>query len=212
MLDKSIPHKHVIMRLDRNTQIHEPPLPDGFRFRFFGEGDEYHWARIETSVLEFESEQKAYEYFCRDYLWRKSELEKRCVFIVNPAGLPVATATAWYANSELGYQASLHWVGVCPAYQKRGLGTAIVKKILSLFFAREPEERVWLHTQTWSHAAIRMYRSLGFQMLKTERTAVEVGGEKAGPVVSKNDYAEALEVLRGVLDDSSYTDLVASAE
>ena len=212
MLDKSIPFKHVIMRLDENIYVHEPTLPKGFRFRFFKKGDEYHWARIETSVLEFENEQKAYQYFCRDYLYRLPELEKRCIFIVNPAGLPVATATAWYANSDVGYQASLHWVGVCPEYQKLGLGKAIVMKVLSLFAAWEPRERIWLHTQTWSHAAIRLYHSLGFRLLKTERTAVEIGGANAGPVISKNEYAEALEAMKAVLDETFYKELIASAE
>jgi len=212
MLDKSIPFKHVIMRLDKNIHRYEPALPQGFRFRYFAIGDEHHWARIEASVLEFENEQKAYEYFCRDYLYRLAELEKRCVFIISPEGVPVATATAWYANSEVGYQASLHWLGVDPDYQQLGLGKAITKKALSLFAAWEPDESIWLHTQTWSHVAIRMYHSLGFRMLKTGRTAVEIGGEKAGPVVSKNDFAEALEVLKGVFDDAFYKELVASAK
>lgn len=212
MLDKSIPYKHVIMRLNKNIYFEEPSLPEGFHFRFFQKGDEYHWARIETSVLEFENEEKALAYFSRDYLYRLPELEKRCVFIINPEGLPIATANAWYANSEVGYQASLHWVGVCPEYQGMGLGKAIVKKVLSLFASWEPEERIWLHTQTWSHVAIRMYHSLGFNMLKTERTAVEIGGENPGPVISKNDYEEAIEVLKDVLEPAFHQELIETAE
>ncbi|HHW31842.1 MAG TPA: GNAT family N-acetyltransferase [Clostridiaceae bacterium] len=212
MLDKSIPYKHVIMRLNRNTYFDEPSLPEGFHFRFFQKGDEYHWARIETSVLEFDNEEKALAYFSRDYLYRLPELEKRCVFVINREGLPVATATAWYANSRLGYQASLHWVGVCPEYQGKGLGKAVVKKVLSLFASWEPEERIWLHTQTWSHVAIRMYHSLGFNILKTESTAVEIGGENPGPVISKNDYEEAMQILKDIYEPEFYEKLIATAE
>ena len=200
------------MRLNKNIYKKEPALPEGYRFRFFKKGDEYHWARIETSVLEFENEEKAYEYFSRDYLYRLPELEKRCIFVLNPEDLPIATANAWYANSEVGYQASLHWVGVCPDYQGLGIGRSIVEKVLALFAAWEPEEKIWLHTQTWSHVAMRLYINLGFKILKTERTAVEIGGENAGPVISKNDYTEALEVLRGIVDDAFYNKLITASE
>ncbi len=97
MLDKRLPFKHVIMRLDSSTCTEEPKLPEGFAFRMFQEGDEFHWARIETSVNEFDNEQKALEYFRRDYLYRLEELKERCVFVINSEGLPVATANAWYA-------------------------------------------------------------------------------------------------------------------
>ncbi len=212
MLDKSIPYKHVIMRLNNNNYTEEPSLPEGFSFRFFRKGDEHHWARLETSVLEFDNENAAYEYFARDYLIRLDELEKRCVFIVNSNGTSVATAMAWYSNSSLGYQASLHWVSVDPDYQGLGLGKAIVVKVLNLFAEFEPEERIWLHTQTWSSVAIRLYHSLGFNMLKSESTAVEIGGDTPGPVISKNDYEEALDVLKDVFDDKFLAKLIETSE
>ena len=212
MLDKRLPFKHVIMRLDSNTCTEEPTLPEGFAFRMFQEGDEYHWARIETSVNEFDNEQKALEYFRRDYLYRLEELKERCVFVINPEGLPVATANAWYANSSVGYQASFHWLGVCPEYQGLGLGKAVTKKVLCLFAEWEPDEPIWLHTQTWSHVAIAMYHKLGFNILKTEATAVEIGGENPGPVISKNDYEEAIEVLKEVFDTEMIKDLTRTAK
>ncbi len=122
----------------------------------------------------------------------------------------MATATAWYARSELGYQASLHWVAVMPAYQGLGLGKAVVQQALSLFPALDPGEDVWLHTQTWSHVAVRLYFKLGFRILKTGRTAVVTDG--GGVKISANDYAEAIEVLRPVLEPDLLSDLVASAQ
>ena len=106
MLDKSIPYKNIIMRMpyDKVQSQPEPVLPDGFSFRFFQEGDEKHWARIETSVLEFADEASAERYFTRDYLPCLDDLKHRCVFVLNRDKLPVATATAWYASSSLGYR------------------------------------------------------------------------------------------------------------
>ncbi|MBP2643504.1 MAG: Acetyltransferase family [Firmicutes bacterium] len=59
MLDKSIPYQNIIMKIPAKDifSICVPELPDGFPFRLFEDSDEVHWARIETSVLEFESEQ-----------------------------------------------------------------------------------------------------------------------------------------------------------
>ena len=61
MLDKSIEFKNIIMKIEPNKikNIANPILPDGFSFRFFETGDEAHWARIEASVLEFDSNDKA---------------------------------------------------------------------------------------------------------------------------------------------------------
>ena len=149
MLDKSIPYKHVIMRLNNNNYTGEPSLPEGFSFRFFRKGDEHHWARLETSDHD---------------------------------------------------------------YQGLGLGKAIVVKVLNLFTEFEPEERIWLHTQTWSSVAIRLYHCLGFNMLKSESTAVEIGGDTPGPVISKNDYEEALDVLKDVFDDKFLAKLIETSE
>ena len=158
MLDKSIPYKNIIMRMpsDQVSSLAAPVLPAGFRFRLYQDGDAAHWARIETSVLEFHDEAAASHYFLRDYLPFSDDLKRRCVFVVDQDNRPVATATAWYARSELGYQASLHWVAVMPAYQGLGLGKAVVQQTLSLFPALDSGEDVWLHTQTRSHVAVRL--------------------------------------------------------
>lgn len=120
------------------------------------------WGEIEASVLEFTSESEAEEYFIKSYLPYEIQLIHRCIFIIDMYNRPVATATAWYADSELGHQASLHWVSVRPEYQGLGLGKAIVQKSMQVFRELEPDCAVWLHTQTWSHIAIRMYHGLGF--------------------------------------------------
>lgn len=213
MLDKSIPYKNIIMRMpyDKVQSQPEPVLPDGFSFRFFQEGDEKHWARIETSVLEFADEASAERYFTRDYLPCLDDLKHRCVFVLNRDKLPVATATAWYASSSLGYQASLHWVSVMPSYQGLGLGKAVVQKTLSIFPATDPGEAVWLHTQTWSHVAVQLYHKLGFNLLKTGQTAV-VTNSSDGVKISPNDYEDAIGVLKNVINPDLLTEMIRTAE
>jgi GNAT superfamily N-acetyltransferase len=213
VLDKTISYKHIIMRMDAPTvqAISPPVLPEGYTFRFFQPGDEKHWARIEASVLEFDSESEALEYFKRDYLPYLDELERRCVFVCRSDGLPVATATAWFAESKLGYQASLHWVSVCPEYQGKGLGKAVVKKALSVFLSTDPGKDIWLHTQTWSHVAVRLYYSLGFKMQKSGRIAVNTNSNQ-GTRISHAEFEESIQVLRDVYDSEWIDALIRTAE
>lgn len=212
MLDKNIDFKNIIMRIDANkvSAISKQTLPDGYSFRFFKQGDESHWARIEKSVLEFNSENEAKEYFINSYLPYRQDLRKRCLFVINPDGLPIATTNAWYANSELGYQASMHWVAVCPEYQGLGIGKAIVQQALCIFSELEQNKPVWLHTQTWSHLAVMLYNKIGFNMLKVDRIAnnnTRNGIAKIYP----NDFNEAIEVLSKVIRNENLQKLIDTA-
>ena len=199
MLDKSVPYKHIIMEIEHQDllAIPEPSLPEGFSFCFFNKGMEQDWARIETSVLEFETEDEALDYFQRDYLPFEKQLEQRCLFIKDKEGVPVATATAWFSDSQFGYQASLHWVAVHPSYQGLGLGKALIQKANRLFVDTDEGQNVILHTQTWSHKAVRGYLNLGYHFsTNKELVLVEKGGETTS--ILGNDYKEALEVLKMV--------------
>jgi len=169
-----------------------------------------HWSRIETSVLEFDSEYLAESYFEKSYLPHVQKLRERCLFILNTEGVPVATANAWYSDSELGHQAVLHWVAVCPEYQGKGLGKAIVKKALRVFQCLEPGNPIWLSTQTWSHVAICLYHSLGFNVVRSEPMA-NMNTLDGKIKISKSNFAEALQVLKTVLDDGYVADLLNTA-
>lgn len=209
MLDKSIPYKNIIMRNEQIMQA-EIRLPDGFSFRFFQEGDQIHWGRIETSVLEFDCEEDACSYFQETFMPFFHQLTERCVFVLNPEGLPVATATAWFMDSAAGHQAVLHWVSVCPQYQGIGLGRAVVQKAMQLYQKLESDEPIWLHTQTWSHVAIRLYASLGFRIAKTAKLA-SIHYLTKEMIYDQTEFSDAIEVLSGVMDSTVIEELVSQA-
>ena len=46
MVDKTIPHRHIIMRMD-DPKIHNTVLPEGFRFDTYRDGDDIAWGKME---------------------------------------------------------------------------------------------------------------------------------------------------------------------
>ncbi len=213
MLDKSLPYKNIIMEIsaEKILSIKEPTLPKGYSFCFFSDGMEKDWAKIETSVLEFECEEEAESYFCRDYLPFSEQLYKRCVFIKNPDNVAIATATAWFSNSEeYPYQPSLHWVGVHPDYQGLGLGKAISQFTTKLFGKTDGGKNAILHTQTWSHKAVVMYLNIGYTMCREKRFALCTNGGKDMQLMN-NDYAEAVAILKNIFPQSIYDKLIKTS-
>lgn len=208
MLDKRVAYYEMVMRMDgqRVRLVEEPTLPDGFSFATFQPGDELAWAQVETSVLEFDSVSDALSYFTRSFMPYPHMLRERCLFVLDAKRRAVATATAWRIDGETRSWCCLHWVAVRPEYQGLGLGRAVVAKALRRFADLHPDEDVWLHTQTWSHRAVRLYRSLGFYLVRQESLPSLSGGQTA-----PNEFDAAIVSLRGVLPDSLLQDWIDTA-
>ena len=185
MLDKSVVYYDVIMHREKGAAIPEAKLPEGFSFSFFSPGDEKAWARIETSVLEFPGEIEALLHFQKYYLPYAPELERRCLFVQTKEGEKIATSTAWWNYTGVRRDPWLHWVAVKPEYQGLGLGKAIISKAVGLMAEIEGDRDFYLHTQTWSHKAIKIYEKVGFS----------ITAEKNLNGYSNENHEKALEVL-----------------
>jgi len=201
MLDKKVPYAGLYMRRAPGTPVPAFPLPDGFRFSFYEDGDELEWARIEASVLEFSSEFAALLFFKEKFMPHADELRRRCLFIEDGGG-KVATANAWWSDIEGGRRAWLQWVGVDPQYQGLGLGKALISRATGLMVELYGDVPVFLKTQTWSYKAIAIYQECGYRPTD----------EKALYGSRKDNYKKALRILkklprytRKVLSTSSIT-------
>jgi len=200
MLDKSIPYVGLIMKMRREklSEIHVPELPAGYTYHLYEDGDEIHWARLETAVLEFTDFDKALAYFNREYRDPfREELYRRCAFVCNSEGVPVATATSWFMESSLGHKGWLQWISADPSYQGKGLGRAVIAKALSLYPDLGPNTDIYLHTQTWSHKAMYLYHKFGFELSLIDDIRVS-WDQDPGYRVMTNSPLKALEVLEGV--------------
>ncbi|MBO4512835.1 MAG: GNAT family N-acetyltransferase [Victivallales bacterium] len=214
MLDKSLPYKGFIMKMRREklATIKVPELPPGYQYRLYQDGDEIHWARLETFVLEFPTEEKALAYFNHDYRDPfRDELHRRCAFVTTADGVPVATATAWFMESSLGHKSWLQWISTDPRHQGKGLGRAVVAKALSLYPSVGPQTDIYLHTQTWSHKAVYLYHRIGFEFFLTEPIKVS-WHLPPGYRVMENHALEALDVLKSVYSPELLEELRRQAE
>jgi len=188
MLDKSVPYMKVQMKRDAGTPIPVFDLPDGFKFSMYKSGDEKSWAKIETSVLEFDDELDALLFFQQDFMPYTQELTRRCVFVETVDGAKAATATAWHEYTGVRRDPWLHWVSVRPEYQGLGLGKAIVSYVMRLMRDIEGDRDFYLSTQTWSHTAIRVYLKAGFY----------ITGEKGLRGRENEAYPQNVEFLRNI--------------
>ncbi|HHW32347.1 MAG TPA: GNAT family N-acetyltransferase [Clostridiaceae bacterium] len=185
MLDKSLPFFRVIMVRKAGTPVPEPLLPDGYKFVTFIEGDERHWAEIETSVGEFNNVYEAVNYYRENYLPYTEEVKRRTIFIQNKEGEKIATLTNWWGYTGERRDPWMHWVAVKPEYQGLGMGKAIVFEGVRRMILIEGDRDFYLPTQTWSYKAIGVYLKAGFEFCK-EKYA---GG-------FENEYEKALQVIK----------------
>lgn len=203
MIDKSIPEKSIVMKLshEKLLLLDTPDLPDGFSIRLFKPGDEFLWAETEASVLEFENESYAQAYFMVDYYFpHLDKLKKRCL-IITKNGKAAATVSAWETNG----QPLIHWLAVKPEFQGYGLGKSILIYALLLFKELNPNQDIIVHTRTWSHKAVCLYHSVGFNICKTTLAFKNDGS------YHKNEYTKAMEVLKEAIPENIYNSLLEKA-
>lgn len=188
MLDKSVQYIDVLMHRKKGNPIPVYDLPDGYNFTLFQSGDEKAWAQIETSVLEFPDELDALMYYQKDYLPLISEIKRRCLFVENSDGEKVATSTAWWNYAGVRRDPWLHWVAVKPQYQGLGLGKAVISRITRMMTEIEGDRDFYLHTQTWSHKAIKIYEKCGYA----------VTAEKNLNNYTNENYEQAMAILESI--------------
>lgn len=167
MLDKSVPYFNILMCREPGTPIPDVSLPEGYSFHLFREGNEKDWVEIETSVLEFDGDRaRALDKFNSHFGWAPEELKRRCVFLADPDGRYIGTATIWWEYSGQRRDPWLSYVAIRPEYQGKGLSKPLIAELLKLCLTIEGDCRIYLHTQTWSHIAVQLYRKFGFYITR----------------------------------------------
>jgi ribosomal protein S18 acetylase RimI-like enzyme len=151
----------VVMLLEDLENLPKYELPNGFSFRNFREGDKKIWAEVEMAAGEFTDPQKGIEQFELEFERHTEELKQRFLLLENDKGESVGTAMGWFDDNFLfeGY-GRVHWVGIRPDYQGKGLAKPLVSRTMEIIKARH--KKCYLTTQTESFKAIKIYLDFGF--------------------------------------------------
>ena len=94
--------EHIEFTMIRHDLNDIPPveLPEGYRIRTFRDGDIANWCRIETSVDEFPTIEKAERYFEREFGPRIELMGDRSFMLETSGGEAIGTTTAWMGTFE----------------------------------------------------------------------------------------------------------------
>lgn len=159
--DMRLKYYETILECRSDGPIPVVPLPEGFHFTYYREGDKETWIEIETSAREFHTHEEGESAWKRYYGGRERELLERMLFVETEAGEKAATATAFYEPQDTSGAGWLHWVSVKREYQGRGLSRPLISKTL----ARLQElgyAVLKIPTQTNTWVAARIYLDFGF--------------------------------------------------
>lgn len=133
-------------------------LPKGYQLRRYRRGDAAAWVDIigrticQYSEERFLKELRDGPYFDARYLF----------FIVeNSTGRPVGTCCAGWLDRKDRMHGYVHFLGVLPEHQSKGLGRALLLTVLRSFARRGVKDAI-LHTDDFRLAALKLYLELGF--------------------------------------------------
>jgi len=119
-------------------------LPHGYDIRFHQDGDEQRLTPVFRQ--------------CFDPGWNPDRILK--TFVEDPV---------WSPNRGHGW---LHYLAVLPKHRQKGLGTALVVRVLQLLKDMGYPD-VWLATDDFRLPAIRTYLSLGFEPVCQDKSHEE---------------------------------------
>ncbi len=157
--------KYYELILERNLEgLPKFPLPEGYRYVFYQQGDREQWIDIEKSAKEFTSYEQGLEAWNRYYGGNESSLLDRMVFIETLEGRKVATATAYYdvSGRDKSGDGWLHWVAVRREYQGKGLSKPLITHVLEIMRGfGHIHAKIPTQTTTW--LACKVYLDLGFR-------------------------------------------------
>lgn len=179
MLDRSLPDISLMMVRRNIDLIPQYTFPIGYGFRFYQEGDEENWARIQVSDGEFSEKERAMKAFTHSFMKFPHMLNKRMVFVSDKNGEAVGTAAGWIDDMPLGNTIDpkigrLHWVGIEEKHQGKGLARPMLTKAMNAM-ADAGCESAYLITQPPSYVAIRLYLQFGFEPVYTKTEENEIG-------------------------------------
>lgn len=160
--DERIKYYEIVLYNNENKPFTEYPLPNGYKFVFYKDGDRDKWIEIETSAKEFKTYEDGLAAWNKWYSGKETDLFNRMFFIENSEGEKIATATAFYEPTDLSGAGWLHWVAVKRDHQGKGLARPLISHTLNQL-RRLGYTIIKIPTQTTTWVAAKLYLDFGFK-------------------------------------------------
>lgn len=142
------------------------PIPQGFMIRSLRESELDLWKRIHFDQPQTAEEYQPFmeDWFKRYYQPQRALFFERCQVICDSNDRVLGTCFWWPHDSTIP---TLHWFKVILSAENHGLGRALLTKVMQDI----PKDQfpVYLHTQTSSMRAIKLYTDFGFALLDNPR-------------------------------------------
>jgi len=157
-----IVEKNVTVKMRRSslTDIPLHALPAGHEIRAYVPGDEHAWVRIESAADRFHA--ISLELYRKEFGDDAALLAERQLFLLDPQGRAIGTATAWMDDNDHGQRyGRVHWVAIHPDWQRRGLAKPLMTRVC-LLLQELGHDNAYLVTSTARLNAINLYLHFGF--------------------------------------------------
>lgn len=163
MIDFTIPDYSIFMYKDDTDNYPRHSLPEGFYFKFYEDGDDIEWAKIEHSLGQFDTVEEGVKCFRSEFIDGQAlNAKERVLFVMSPDGDYAATASLWDGNFFGEHIDRLHWLAVYDKYAGRGIAKALFTRLMDLYNELGLSGRLYLWTGARYFVAISMYRKFGF--------------------------------------------------
>ncbi|TFH14420.1 MAG: GNAT family N-acetyltransferase [Lentisphaerales bacterium] len=175
----SLAHEHLADTPEYST-------PDGYAIRAYCPGDEHLWLEIESAAERYIT--ITAELFLNEFGDDPRVLAERQLFLIDPQGKAIGTATAWFDDDYHGQRyGRIHWVAIHPSYQGRGLSKPLLSAACSRLRALG-HDRAYLVTATGRISAINLYLHFGFTPEIRGAEDASVWAEMKGHLKGLADY------------------------
>lgn len=101
------------------------------------------------------------QFFEETYGGQEDLFFEKTLFVCDTFDNPLATCASWLAYGKFQ---TIHWFKTLKAYEGQGLGRALLSIIMTRF--ESTDYPIFLHTQTGSFRAIKLYADFGFKLLQ----------------------------------------------
>lgn len=172
VLDTSVPHYPVLMTLGQHDGLPVASLADGYHFEPWDDRYLDAWVRLHVTLGQLPSIEAGRAYFENTYAQDSAALSRQMLLVCDSSGQLAGTSSVWRGDHFGEPRLRVHWVGVSPDHQRRGIAKALMLRTIALYdellplceggelpYALAP---LYLTTQTESYVAIGMYLKLGF--------------------------------------------------